>query len=142
MLQRNGNGFRLSGRVEEWKNGRADERKSGRSGPDRPFIHSSTLPLLHSSLRPLATACFVLLLALGSGSARAEVRQEDRALLTTVANRLLAGVQAPAVYAWPPKVRLVDDKEINAYASIDREAKTPKPQPMLTVNTGLMTQVI
>src|SRR5262245_60712261 len=84
----------------------------------------------------------VLLLALWAGSARAEVRQEDRALLTTTVTRLLTGVPAPPVYAWPPTVRLVESDEVNAFASIDREAKTSKPQPMLTVNAALLTKVI
>jgi predicted Zn-dependent protease len=88
-------------------------------------------------------ALVVLLVGLSAG--RAEVTQADKDLLEEVARRLLAVTEPVPDFQWPPTFEVVDNEQINAFASA-RIEKDPdgkrKIIPRIVVDKGMMQKVV
>ncbi|MGO9601279.1 MAG: M48 family metalloprotease [Isosphaeraceae bacterium] len=74
------------------------------------------------------------------GVVHAEITQSDRDLVERVSRRLLAVTDPVADYTWPPKFRVLDDKNIDARSFV--EEGHGKALPKVEVTSGTLHQVI
>lgn len=68
----------------------------------------------------------------------------DEALVKRVSRLLLAVTDPPPDMPWPPKISVVDEDDINAYATIRLMGDEDKPtiQPVVVVFRGMMKKII
>lgn len=80
----------------------------------------------------------MLLLAVTSGMT-AEQPDLDTTTVKKVYQRLLTFIEHPQSSAWPPTLRIIDDKEVNAFAALVPDQSDPKLlNPMVLVTTGML----
>ncbi|MCA9237265.1 MAG: M48 family metallopeptidase [Planctomycetales bacterium] len=74
-------------------------------------------------------------------TAAAKVPADQVELVERVMNRLLAVVEQPEQYdAWPPKWRVIDDDDVNAFVTLDAQQQD-KTVPILRVHRGLIEEI-
>jgi tetratricopeptide (TPR) repeat protein len=97
------------------------------------------------NLRSLRTLLIAGAALLQAGAAHAEPRAEDRQLLDRVSRRLLATVEAPERYTWPPVFAVTEasgPNRVGAHASAETEGAGDKPVPHVEITAALMEQVV
>lgn len=95
--------------------------------------------------RTVAAAVLCCGLFLCASPARAEIQESDQKMVQEVWARLLACVEAPEGYAWPPTIEIVDKNDCNAYATTraPKEGEDPKLHyPISVIYTGMLDQII
>lgn len=80
-------------------------------------------------------------LALLASTAQAEISQKDRELANDVWEKLLIVAEPVEGYAWPPKLDIIDEEVLNAYATLDYE-NPDEPQPLIFLYQGILEKVI
>lgn len=70
----------------------------------------------------------------------AEPSAADKELLEQVSKKLIAVTDPVAGFEWPPDFQVIDNPEINAFATIQR--RDEKTYPIIRVFSGMMSQVI
>jgi len=81
-------------------------------------------------------AFFIATLLIAATQARADVSEADRALAEQVFKQIIASTPVPTDMDWPPKLEIVDAKEINAFATI--RIKDDKKYPVVVCYEGLI----
>ncbi|MFO0915086.1 MAG: M48 family metallopeptidase [Pirellulales bacterium] len=72
----------------------------------------------------------------------AEVKDDDRQLVDETMERLLAVVDRPEGYEkWPPRWKIIDDDETNAFATLDADL-LPSKFPIVRIHRGLLDQIV
>jgi predicted Zn-dependent protease len=98
--------------------------------------------MLKQFTRPLLA---ILVLTISVSITRAaDPPASDVEMVNNVSRLLLAVTDPPEGMKWPPKFRVVDSPEINAFATaiLEVEGERPVLQPLVVVFTGLMKKVI
>jgi adhesin HecA-like repeat protein len=72
--------------------------------------------------------------------ALAEVSESDRALAEQVFQQLLVSVPPPTDMPWPPKLEIVDEDEINAFATMRKQ--DGGQYPVVVCYNGLLKRVV
>lgn len=86
-------------------------------------------------------ALICAILALATASAQAEISDKDREMVNEVWEKLLIVAEPVEGYAWPPKLDIIDEDVLNAYATLDYENED-EPQPLIFLYRGILEKVI
>jgi adhesin HecA-like repeat protein len=96
--------------------------------------------LMNRSFRYFYLAVFSLTAVLFGTPSLAEVSESDRALAEQVFQQLLVSVPPPSDMLWPPNLEIVDNDEINAFATMRRQ--DGGQYPVVVCYNGLLTRVV
>jgi len=76
-----------------------------------------------------------------TATAQAEISEKDRKMVEDVWAKLLIVAEPVEGYAWPPKLDIIDEDVLNAYATLNYENES-EPQPLIFVYRGMLEKVI